>query len=168
MPRESLDAIDIEIIRCLQEDARTPVAQIADRLNLPESTARHRLNKLIANRVIEFAVLANPYQYSPVCAHFDIRVERTKIEAVANMIAKSKHIYFVAITLGTYELMATGFFQSMDQLFEFSTKTLSKMSGIESVNTSLVVNVVKRSRMFDFSDEGLVAQSAEGAAARNV
>jgi len=162
MPNDSLDAIDIDIIRCLQEDARAPVKHIAQRLNVPESTARHRLNKLIANRVIEFAVLANPYAYSPVCAQFDIYVERTQIETVAALLAESKHIYFVAITLGSYEIMATGFFQSVNQLFEFSSKTLNGMNGIERVNTSMVVNVVKRARMFDFSDEGLVAQELPG------
>jgi feruloyl esterase len=47
MELASLKAADIRIIRCLQDDARAPVAQIAARMKMPESTVRHRLNRLV-------------------------------------------------------------------------------------------------------------------------
>src|SRR5262249_10550468 len=47
-------ALDLDIIRCLQDDARSSVAGIAGRLRVPESTVRHRLNRLVKEGVVEF------------------------------------------------------------------------------------------------------------------
>jgi Lrp/AsnC family transcriptional regulator, regulator for asnA, asnC and gidA len=153
-----LDKIDMHIVRCLNQDARTPMVAIAKQINIPHSTVRHRLNRLIQDGIIEFAVLANPYQFSPLCAHFEFHVETAKVRDVAAAIAKSKNIYFVAVTLGSYELMATGFFQSQEQLLKFTSEWLSSISGIVSVRTHLVADVVKRVLTFDLQDDGIVTQ----------
>jgi DNA-binding Lrp family transcriptional regulator len=39
--------VDVGIIRCLHRDARKSLVKIAKELGMPESTVRHRLNRLI-------------------------------------------------------------------------------------------------------------------------
>ena len=49
----ALGALDLDIIRCLQDDARSSVVRIAGRLRVPESTVRHRLNRLVREGVMK-------------------------------------------------------------------------------------------------------------------
>src|SRR5262245_21879367 len=102
----------MHIVQCLNKDARTPMVASAKQIRVPESAVGHRLSKVVDQGVMEFAVLANPYQFSALCAHFEVHIETGQVRAAAAAIAKSKNIYFVAIMLGSYEVMATGFFKS--------------------------------------------------------
>jgi Lrp/AsnC family transcriptional regulator len=47
-----LDQIDMNIIRCLQEDTMMPVAKVADHAGISPSPCWRRIQKLIADRVI--------------------------------------------------------------------------------------------------------------------
>ncbi|HZT18747.1 MAG TPA: winged helix-turn-helix transcriptional regulator, partial [Dongiaceae bacterium] len=55
-----LSPADAQIIRCLNEDARSSAASIAERLGMPESTVRYRLSRLVDAGVIEFTAVPNP------------------------------------------------------------------------------------------------------------
>ncbi len=163
MAFEDLDPIDIAIIRALNDDARTPMVQIASMIGAPESTIRNRLNKLVEDDVIEFAVLTNPHRYSPVCAHFEIRTETARAEEVAERIAECREIYFVSLTMGRYDIMASGFFQANEDVMDFKTKGLGSISGITEVEMCLMAKVVKRVISFDVVGSGLVARDGGAA-----
>jgi len=47
-----LDDVDKGILKMLQVDARISYAEMAKRLNLPESTIRYRVKRLVATKVI--------------------------------------------------------------------------------------------------------------------
>ncbi len=49
----TLDEIDAGILRILQEDCRTPLDQIADRLRVPKSTIHYRIKRLESEGIIE-------------------------------------------------------------------------------------------------------------------
>jgi Lrp/AsnC family transcriptional regulator len=47
-----MDEITLKIIKCLQEDATMPIAEVADRSGLSPSPCWRRIQKLIADGVI--------------------------------------------------------------------------------------------------------------------
>lgn len=49
----SLDEIDVGILKILQEDCRTPLGQIADKLGAPKSTIHYRIKRLEEEGIIE-------------------------------------------------------------------------------------------------------------------
>lgn len=49
----AMDAIDIEILNCLQQDTSMPVAQVAERVNLSTTPCWRRIEKLKQQGVIE-------------------------------------------------------------------------------------------------------------------
>lgn len=49
----TLDEIDSGILRILQEDCRTPLDQIADKLRVPKSTIHYRIKRLEGEGIIE-------------------------------------------------------------------------------------------------------------------
>ena len=53
MKKETLDEIDIEIIKILQENAKTSYRVIQDKLNISIGTIHNRISKLEENDIIE-------------------------------------------------------------------------------------------------------------------
>lgn len=148
-----LTRADIGIIRCVQEDARSPVAKIAKRLRMPESTVRHRLNRLVRQGVIEFSVLINPHRLGyQVWAVIEIQVVMSQLRSVARQLTAIPEVYFLGITTGTYDLLAAAVFRSNQELLDFLTKRLSKVRGIVRTSTSSVLELVKHSMTLDLPD----------------
>jgi len=53
MKKETLDEIDEEIIKILQENAKTSYREIKDKLNISIGTIHNRISKLEENKIIE-------------------------------------------------------------------------------------------------------------------
>lgn len=61
LPKVSLDSVDIELLRILHEDARTPIAEIARTLSMSAPSVSERLKRLKESGVIRsFTVDINP------------------------------------------------------------------------------------------------------------
>jgi len=130
-------------------DARRSVAGIAGELGLPESTVRHRLNRLVERGIVEFAALTNPLQLGyQIWAIVEVQAELRKIRSVAQRLATAPEVYFVGITTGGYDVLAAAVFRSNDELLDFITRRLSGIPGIVRTSTSSVLEVVKRTMTF--------------------
>ena len=143
---KALGALDLDIIRCLQDDARSSVVGIAGRLRVPESTVRHRLNRLVKGGVVEFATLTNPLHMGyQVWVLIDIQTELRRTRAVAERVAEAPEVYWVGITTGTHDLPVGAVFRSNEELLDFVTGRLSKIPGIVRTSTSSILELIKRS-----------------------
>jgi Lrp/AsnC family transcriptional regulator, regulator for asnA, asnC and gidA len=144
-PAFKVDGIDIAIVQCLRNDARMPSSQIAAKLDIPESTVRHRLNRLLQEKVIQFAVQTNPHMLGfPIWVNIELQVALAQIQSVAEQIAQMEEIYFVGMTTGPYDVIAGGVFRSNADLLDFTLNRLGAICGIGRVSTSLILNIVKR------------------------
>jgi Lrp/AsnC family transcriptional regulator for asnA, asnC and gidA len=140
---------DIRIIQCLTKDARSSIAKIAEELKIPESTLRHRVNRLVRSGVIEFAVMTNPLHLGyGNWAIIEVQAELKKIRAVARRLAEVPEVYFVGITTGGYDLLVGAVFRSNEELLNFVTGRLASIPGIIRTSTSSVLELVKRNMTF--------------------
>lgn len=155
---------DLEILGRLNKDARATVASIASKIGMPESTVRHRLNRLIQEGVIEFAVLTNPLQLGyHIWALLHVQAELPRVRAVAERLAAAPEVYFVGITTGSYDIFAGAVFRSNEELLDFITNRLAKVPGVVRTTTSNVLQVVKRVMSIGLPD----SSRGNGNAARN-
>lgn len=142
----ALGRLDLDIIRCLQDDARSSFARISGKLGVPESTVRHRLNRLTRDGVVEFATLTNPLHMGyQVWVLIDIQTELRRTRAVAERIAAAPEVYWVGITTGTHDLHVGAVFRSNEDLLDFVTGRLSKIPGIVRTSTASILELIKRS-----------------------
>jgi Lrp/AsnC family transcriptional regulator, regulator for asnA, asnC and gidA len=149
MARPLLAPIDIRIIQCLHESARSPGSRIATKLGLPESTVRHRLNRLVRLGIIEFAAVVNPLQLGyQIWAQFHLEVQLPKIRAVAQQLARLPPVYFVGITAGGYDVLVGAVFASNAEILNFMAGPMARIPGIMKVSTSSILEVVKRIMTF--------------------
>ena len=149
----SLDAADMSIVRCLLRDGRRPVTLIANDLGISELTVRNRLNRLVRERIIEFDVTTNPYQFGySMWAMLEIHVELPRIRAVAELISREPRVHMVGIMTGAYDIFAAAVVRSNQDLVELIANRFSKIPGIMRVSSSTVLELVKRTVNFGFPE----------------
>jgi len=142
---------DVRIVEALQQDARAPVTSIAEKLGMPVSSVRHRVQRLMKAGILEFAAMTNPLRMGyQVWALIEIQAEIAKIETVAQQLARAPEIYLVGITTGRYDIHVGAVFRTNEEFLEFITTRLSKISGITRVSSSPILRVVKRSMSYVF------------------
>lgn len=144
-------AVDIRIIEALQRDARAPVMSIAKQLDMPVSSVRHRVQRLIRAGILEFAAMTNPLRMGyQIWTLLEIQAEISKIDEAAELIAQEPEVYLVGIITGRYDIHVGAVFRTNDEFLEFITKRLSKIPGITRVSSSPILRVVKRSMSYVF------------------
>lgn len=145
----ALDEADLAIIRCMQKDARASLSKVAEVVDMPESTVRHRLGLLAKTGLIEFAVVTNPLLigYS-TWVIFEIETQPSKIRPVAQKLSEIPEIHFVGIVAGEYDIYASALFRNNQELLDFLTGPLARVPGIIRISTSNMIEIVKRTVTF--------------------
>ena len=98
-----LDNIDLQIIRLLARDSRTPYRSIAADVGITQGAAKERINKMLSNGVIQrFVVLINPiiFGYEKLCVLIVKNITRTtkeqdlfkKLSLLGDLVAYSEEL----------------------------------------------------------------------------
>ncbi|MCW3986584.1 MAG: Lrp/AsnC family transcriptional regulator [Candidatus Bathyarchaeota archaeon] len=141
----TIDALDMKIIRALQTDARKPIVQIAKVVNANEATVRRRIDKLLKNGIIErFTVVLDYHKLGRVIKAFiGLRVEPTKLKAIAEHLAKHPDTQVVYRTSGDTDIVTEVIFENMEDLNSFLEEEL-KLEGIVGTIVTIVIGPYKR------------------------
>jgi len=143
LPLAGLDAIDQDIIDLLRIDGRMSFTEIAKRLDIPEATARYRVQRLLQSGTIKVLAWPNPERMgTPNLLIVQLSVEPSRIEAIVNELASLEEVRFVAVTAGRYNVIVDIFFGVHAELVAFFAK-LQQISGILSYESQLVLKLLK-------------------------
>ena len=110
MYQTRLDNIDLQIIRLLARDSRTPYRNIASTVGITPSAAKERINKMVSNGVIQnFIVLINPviFGYEKLCILIVKNIDKMikeqdifkKVSLLGDIFGISKHLEGDAILI---------------------------------------------------------------------
>jgi len=139
------DALDMKIIRSLQMDARKPIVHIAKEVDANEATVRRRIDKLLKDGVIErFTVVLDYHKLGRVIKAFiGLRVEPTKLKAIAEHLAKHPDTQVVYRTSGDTDIVTEVILEKMEDLNAFLEEEL-KLEGILGTIVTIVIGPYKR------------------------
>lgn len=136
---------DMEIIRCLHDDARMSIVQIAKEIGIPESTVRSRVTRLTENGILDFVAVTNPFKLGyRLWVMIAIQTELTKIHHVAQGLSDLSEVYFVAVITGGYDIIVSASFRSNEEFLEFISTKLASISGITRTANYSVLRIYKR------------------------
>jgi len=111
-----MDEIDKKIISFLQEDGRTSLSEIGQKLGLSHVSVRKRLKNLCESLVKVSAGL-NAEQLGPHVAIVNAEVETPKrLRELVNMFTKCPRIVFLTTTTGAYNVMTIMVAENADTL----------------------------------------------------
>jgi Lrp/AsnC family transcriptional regulator for asnA, asnC and gidA len=151
-PKESpvsLDPLDFALIEALQQDSRLSAASLAAKLGTSKSTVSRTMKHLLDEGVIRFMTVVNPYALGyEGMAFIGMKVSPTRINDVAEALARHKHVYTVALSAGRYDVLAWTIFRERRDLMNLLTMELSNIAGVDSMESAINLKIIKASYRF--------------------
>ena len=118
--RNVLDDIDLQIISELQKDGRAAFSQIAETMGVSPGMIRLRYNRLVESGFLKVLAISNPVKMGyKFMAMIGIKVEGSKLNRVAEMIAELDEVIYLIATSGAYDLFAEVICTDQDNLLNF-------------------------------------------------
>ena len=141
-----LDKTAEQIVKLLQQNGRMSYVDMASKLEVTEGTVRRRCHRLIDEGLINVVGIVDPFKVGlNSLAIIGLNVEPGKFEKAVKEVSAFDEIKYVAVTTGGTDIVIHGYFQSNDDLSSFLVDRLAYIEGITQVNTSLVLDICKRS-----------------------
>ena len=138
------DKVDCQMIRLLQKDGRMPNNAIAQALGISEFTVRRRMKRLLESGVIKIVAVANPIDLGfEIAGNLKIKIDLKKAELVLKRLKKIDSLIWVALTTGGTDIDVDFVARSLKEFHELIFKKISKIDGVISTETSLMVDLVK-------------------------
>jgi Lrp/AsnC family transcriptional regulator, regulator for asnA, asnC and gidA len=143
--QQHIDELDFEIIKRLQIDGRTSYTELSEELDITVGTVRNRVQRLIENQLLKIVGVVNPFKTgSPSVTIFGIKVRLNKLENVIKELVDIPEVRFVAAATGVYDLYVEVITSSNDELYRVIKNEMSKIDGIESMDSSLLLEIYKQ------------------------
>ena len=141
---KKLDRVDRRMIHLLQKDGRMHNKAIAQELGISEFTVRRRMKRLLDNGIIRIVAVANPIDLGfEIAGNLKIKIDLNKAEQVLKKLKKIDSVIWVALTTGGTDIDVDFVTSSLKEFHELLFKKISKIDGVVSTETSLMVDLVK-------------------------
>ena len=138
------DALDYELIRLLQADARTPYREIAKRLKVAEGTVYNRIKALEERGVIRgwhIDVAYDKLGYM-MTAVIGLRIKGGHLPEIESRIASDPNCLAVYDVTGEFDAIILSKFRTREELNGF-VKRVNSLPHVERSYTMLALDVVK-------------------------
>ena len=143
---KKLDRLDCQLVRLLQKDGRMPNKTIARELSISEFTVRKRLKRLLDSGTIRIVAVADPLDLGfEIAGNLKIRIDLKKTDQVVEQLKQIDSLVWVALTTGGTDVDADFVTRSLKEFQELIFERISKIDGVLSTETSLMVKLVKDS-----------------------
>jgi len=146
MKKETLDDIDVEIIKILQENAKTSYRVIQDKLNISIGTIHNRISKLEKNDIIEGYTLKLNNEKLGYKLTFLIRVniDGKHTSEILNEISLRPEVCSVFHTTGEQSAALICRFKEAQDVHNF-IRELNEKDSITKTNSNMVLKEYKNS-----------------------
>jgi len=139
-----LDEIDQKILEALQQDGRTPFAQIAEQLSVSPGMIRMRYNRLVEMGFLKVVAITNPLRMGyEAMAMIGIRTDGKKMLEVAEKIAEFDEVVYLIVTSGRFDILVEVFCRNHADLLRFITEKLYSIEGVRESESFLQLKIVK-------------------------
>ena len=145
-----LDETDRQILRILQEDARTPFSEVARRIDMSSATVHDRVNRMEEAGVIQgyhASVDADAVGYS-VSAFVGLRTEQGREEEALAHLAGLSEVKEVHLTTGQWDVMVRVHAEDTDGLRDLMFDHIADTEGFTRSQTMVVLGT-------DYEADGL-------------
>ena len=141
--KTKIDEIDVNIIRALQEDARTNFADIAKGCKVSVDTISKRFGRLRRAGVVRgTTILLNPKSFGCDCvASFGIRVEYPHVEDVVDFIERMPGVVFCNPSMGRHNIFAIAVLENVGRLGQLK-ESIQGHPMVREVATSIWVDEI--------------------------
>ncbi|MCS7124500.1 MAG: Lrp/AsnC family transcriptional regulator [Candidatus Bathyarchaeota archaeon] len=140
-----MDEVDKKILKLLQEDARLPFLEMAQKLKLSESTIRKRVQALKERGVIKrFTIEIDPAKIGlNTVAIVGIDVDPSKLLEVAQKLCELKEIRCVATSTGDHMIMTEIWTKDGRELTKLISEKIGPIEGVKKICPAIILEKLK-------------------------
>lgn len=133
------------ILEILQQGARTPISEIAKKVDLSENGVRYRLEKLENEGFIKsYVVLLNPKKFGKkTLAFINLEMEPKKMRSALKKIVEIEEFIKIYQTTGRYSIKAVGLFDDEEILTDFINNNLLQKLPVQNYTVEIVTKSIK-------------------------
>jgi Lrp/AsnC family transcriptional regulator for asnA, asnC and gidA len=143
-PPSKIDDFDLQIIKILNEDGRTPFSQIAERLGVSTGMIRQRYHRLLQDGVLQVVAVTNPLLMGfNTMAHIGVKVDGSRLQEIADEIASFDEVIYLVLLTGSYDLHIEVVCRDQTHLLDFLTYKLHSVVGIKDTETFICMKIAK-------------------------
>jgi DNA-binding Lrp family transcriptional regulator len=145
---DTLDELDLDILKILQEDGRISNADLARQVNLSPPAVHARVRRLEKQGFIrQYTALLAPEKvgYDMLCiVHMSLtRHEQTQVEAVRVAIEAMPEVLECYHLTGEFDYLMKVVIRNREDLARFVLQRLTSLPGIGRIQTGIVLSAVK-------------------------
>jgi len=138
-----VDELDLKIIELMKVNGRITYKEVSDRVNIPEATARYRVQRLLNSHMLQVEAWFNPNHVGkPQSNIMNLSVESGRVNHVAEELAKLDEVQFLSIVSGCHNIVVNVNFHTQEDLLRFCEK-LTAIRGVITYETQVVTRLVK-------------------------
>jgi transcriptional regulator, AsnC family len=143
----SLDRLDKEILKILQEDGRISYSKIAQMLNMSESTIHMRIKRLRELGILRgfYADVDMEKIGLKVLAFVQLKADPKKYEQVLNVLKEMKEVAEIYDVTGEYYALVKVVVPSNEDLAKVLDE-IGKLDGVTDTYTMIVLRVIKEGK----------------------
>ena len=134
----NIDKINLAIIKHLRS-GRKSYKKIAEQLSVSENTVRARVHKLIDRGILEITGLVDP---EAINGHrivmVGVKLKTMDLVKKGEEFSQLKGVISVSVVTGRFDLILMVLLKTGFGLLEFYTEEVSKLEGVQSVETFVV------------------------------
>ncbi len=139
-----IDEINLQIIKILNEDGRTPFSQIAQKLGVSTGMIRQRYYRLVKDGVLQVVAVTNPLLMGfTTMAQIGVKVDVGRLQEIANQIALFDEVIYLVLVTGGYDLHIEIVCRDQTHLLDFLTNKLHSVEGIKDSETFMCMKIAK-------------------------
>jgi DNA-binding Lrp family transcriptional regulator len=136
-----MDDKDRQLITLLRQNARLPVATLAQSLGVSRGTAQNRINRLIAHGTIQGFTIRVPQEAEParIRAITMVSVDGERTERIIKQLRGYPEIAEIHTTNGRWDLVLELNTESLEA-FDQALRSIRQIKGIAGSETSLLLS----------------------------
>ena len=141
MPKTPLDPTDVALLALLRDDARTPAAEVARKLQLSRTTVQSRIERLERRRVIAgyTVVVPDELEAGLVRAHVLITLAPQRSGAIEVALRKIPEVRVLHAVSGPFDLIAIVAAASIGELDALIDR-IGGLDGVERTTSAIVLS----------------------------
>lgn len=139
-----LDTLDVEIVRALQQDARSSNRSVALNLGVSEGTVRQRIRRMQDARLIRIRAVSDVGAFSlTASASVGVFVRDGRVDDVGRALAAIDGVAAVIRTVGEYDYLIVALAPTRAGLFDIVLGSVQSIPGVRATETFEVVGFAK-------------------------
>ena len=143
MASHDLDETDETLLQQLQEDARTPLEELSEIVELGTKEVEQRIEALQEQGIISrFTALVNPTKLGYISVAFGVSTDPTKTDEIARKLSEIENVYKAWILSGQHNIVLHASFRDIAEFQTFCQSTFQEIEGIDQYESSIMTSSV--------------------------